>query len=54
MGDISIEPETRTAAEKGAVQHLHEALAKEGTAEKDFHIKQTLQLLDVNVLSADD
>lgn len=54
MGEIRIESETRAAAERGAMQHLHEALAEENAAEKDFHIKQTLQLLDVEGSPADD
>lgn len=54
MGEIRIEVETRTAAERGAVQHLQEALSEAGATEKDFHVKQALQLLDVNAAGTPD
>lgn len=53
MGETDAPTEMRTEAEKGAVQHLKEALETNNATEKDFHIKHTLQLLDVNADSAD-
>lgn len=40
----TIEP---TTAKTGAVRHLERALTTDDAAEKDFHLKQALQLLDV-------
>lgn len=40
--------ESQSTARKGAVQYLQEALEVDAAAEKDFHVKQALQLLDVN------
>ncbi|WP_435175075.1 hypothetical protein [Halorussus sp. AFM4] len=37
----------RAEARNGAVEHLERALATEDLSEKDFHMKQALQLLDV-------
>lgn len=54
MGEVSTKSEARTPAENGAVQHLREALAEEGSVEKDFHVRQALQLLDVTATPADD
>lgn len=34
-------------ARTGAVEHLESALETEDPTEKDFHLKQALQLLDV-------
>lgn len=39
------------SAREGAVRHLQSAVTTESTAEKNYHIKEALQLLDV---SADD
>ena len=36
------------SAREGAVQHLQNAVTTESTAEKNYHIKQALQLLDVS------
>lgn len=37
----------RTTVRNGAVRHLEEALTADDAAEKDFHLKQALQLLDL-------
>ena len=37
----------RTTEQKGAVRHLEEALTTDDATEKDFHLKQALQLLDL-------
>lgn len=36
------------SAREGAVEHLREAVTTGSTAEKNYHIKQALQLLDVS------
>ena len=33
--------------EKGAAQHLHDALEAEEQSEKDFHVRQALQYLGI-------
>lgn len=43
MGESTEQP-----AEKGAVQHAREALEAEDMGEKNYHIRQALQLLDVD------
>lgn len=40
------------SAREGAVQHLQNAVTTESTAEKNYHIKEALQLLDVSADSA--
>lgn len=35
-----------TNGRSGAVQHLRQALETEEDAEKDYHVKEALQLLD--------
>lgn len=37
----------RTDVRDGAVEHLEKALKSEDPTEKNFHLKQALQLLDV-------
>lgn len=43
MGSRTKQPNGR----EDAVEHLEKALATEDSAEKDFHVRQALQLLDV-------
>ena len=38
----------QTTAEKGAVRHLEKALMADDATEKNFHLKQALQLLDLD------
>ena len=38
----------RTSVRNGAVRHLRDALAAEDATEKDFHLKQAIQLLDLD------
>ena len=33
--------------QKEAIEHLHEALAVESSAEKNYHVRQALQHLDI-------
>ena len=42
----------RGRARRGAVEHLENALETDNLTEKDFHLKQALQLLDVETPDA--
>lgn len=39
---------TKRPARNGAIQHLREALEAEDVGEKNYHIKEAVQLLDVD------
>lgn len=42
----------QTKARNGAVDHLEKAVEAEDSSEKDFHLRQALQLLDVGSTNA--
>lgn len=39
---------------EGAVQHLEEALEADNTEDKNYHLKEALQLLDLDAYSDED
>lgn len=41
----------QTNARNAAVEHLEKAVKAEDSSEKDFHLRQALQLLDVGSIS---
>lgn len=41
-------------ARKGAIQHLETALEAEDVEETDYHVKEALQLLDLDAYSDED
>ena len=42
------------SARKGAVHHLEEALEADSTGDKDYHLKEALQLLDLDAYADED